>query len=355
MIVSNVRQRENRVKARRTEHGLTQAELAQRAAISRAAVSAIEIGRLVPSVTAALSIATVLDCSVEELFSAGDEPSEAPAWAWPPTQEPCRYWHANVGRRVLRYPVEALNCGVLGNDGVYANGTFFENGNSGPESTLVVAGCDPAVNLLAAEVARSSGFRLLCLSRSGRSALDLLGQGLVHVAGVHFATSDAPNANGALVEECLGNGFKLVRGARWQEGLSIGSGVKSRSVRSALSANLRWVGRESGSAARQCLDELAPGRTPPQRLARDHRGVAEAIRCGWADIGVCLRLVSEEAGLNFLPVREEHYDLCYAASTEPDPRIQALLRAVRSTSYRRILGELPGFDTANTGESLGSS
>jgi DNA-binding XRE family transcriptional regulator len=46
-------------------------ELAGRAGISRAAVSAIEGDRLSPSVTTALALAAVLDCSVEELFGCG--------------------------------------------------------------------------------------------------------------------------------------------------------------------------------------------------------------------------------------------------------------------------------------------
>ena len=35
---------------------------------------------------------------------------------------------------------------------------------------------------------------------------------------------------------------------------------------------------------------------------------------------------------------------------EGDHRIQALLQVVRSPSYRRALGELPGYDSAQTGE-----
>jgi len=350
MIMSDARQRDNRVKARRVERGWTQAELAERAAISRAAVSAIEIHRLVPSVAAALALANVLGCTVEELFRTSDEPDGAITWAWPPIQDPCRYWQANVGNRTLRYPVEASVDGVLGHHGVFMNGSFFPSSEAAPEQTLVMASCDPAVSLLAAELARSSGFRLITLPRPGQSALHLLGQGLIHLAGVHFTTAHAPDANGSAVKECLGDGYRLARVARWQEGLAIAAGVGVRSVRSVVAAKLRWVGRENGSAARQCQDELLPHRPPPRRLARDHRGVAEAVRCGWADVGVCLRLVSEEAGLKFLTVREEVYDLCYSARWEADPRIQALLRAVRSPSYRRILGELPGFDTTQTGE-----
>jgi molybdate-binding protein len=92
------------------------------------------------------------------------------------------------------------------------------------------------------------------------------------------------------------------------------------------------------------------GRISPKLVAHDHRGVANAIRCGWADIGVCLRLTAEEAGLHFLSVREESYDLCYPDSLSADPRVQALLSVLRSPGYRRLLGDLPGYDASTTGE-----
>jgi DNA-binding XRE family transcriptional regulator len=58
----------NPVLARRLARQWSQAELAQRAGISRAAVSAIEVERLSPSVATALALAAVFECSVEELF-----------------------------------------------------------------------------------------------------------------------------------------------------------------------------------------------------------------------------------------------------------------------------------------------
>ena len=100
-------------------------------------------------------------------------------------------------------------------------------------------------------------------------------------------------------------------------------------VRAAVKARLRWVGREPGSGARQCLDELlgrADEHHPAGRrhLAHDHRGVADAIRGRWADAGICLRLTSEEAGLWFLSVRREAYDICFPEPDQADPRLVAL-------------------------------
>jgi len=348
--MANARQLPNRVKTRRLDRGWSQAELAARAGISRAAVSAIEINRLVPSVAAALSLARVLGCSVEELFGQQAGSLLETLWAWPPPQAPCRYWQATLGGRTLLYPAETTAAGMLEHDGVWHEGVFHARHRVSPDKTLVMAGCDPAAALLAAEVERLTGLRVLVLPRSSRQALSLLGQGLIHVAGVHLSTRQAPDGNVLAVRDSIGPGFRLLRVARWQEGLVLAPGSGLRSIRAALRAPLRWVGREPGSGARQCLDELLDRRPPPRRLARDHRGVVDAIRAGWADAGVCPRLVGEEAGLRFLFVREEIYELCFACASEGDPRLRALKDAVQSTSYREVLADLPGYDAAECGE-----
>ena len=110
-----------------------------------------------------------------------------------------------------------------------------------------------------------------------------------------------------------------------------------------------WVGKPVRRSANYWTSCFPVGRHRAN-APLSHRGVAEAVRCGWADVGVCLRLVSEEAGLDFVGLRHEDYDLCYPAEYEGDPRIQALVEAVRSSSYRRTLEDLPGYDTTKTGE-----
>src|SRR5579871_703769 len=94
MMTAMAKQHLNRVREQRLARSLSQAELAMQSGLSRPAVSAIEIGRLVPSVAAALALARVFGCSVEELFGAGSR--NEPQWAWTPDRDPCRYWRARV-------------------------------------------------------------------------------------------------------------------------------------------------------------------------------------------------------------------------------------------------------------------
>lgn len=62
----------NTLRVQRAIRDLTQAELAERAGVTRKSVNAIEAGRMVPSVLLALKLARVLGVSVETLFSIDD-------------------------------------------------------------------------------------------------------------------------------------------------------------------------------------------------------------------------------------------------------------------------------------------
>jgi len=352
---------QNEVRAYRSRFGWSQDELARRTGLSRAGISAIETGRLIPSTAAALALAAALDCSVETLFRlAGEQAAQGGAdWAWAPRSRDPRYWCALVGGRRRCYPVEFSSLGLIPHDGTFHDGNFHEAAQVDPSRTLVLASCDPAVGLLAAQIARTHGFRLIVLPRSSRAALDLLAQGLVHAAGVHLARSELSEANADEARQQLQLGservYQLVRVADWEEGIALARGLRLNSIRSVVAAKLRWIGREPGSAAQQCLEEvleLSGQAGPLRRLCRatGHRAVADAIRASWADAGVCLRLACEEADLQFLGVRNEAYEICMGESLLHDPRGRALLHVLQSAAFRRLLGDLPGYDNSRAGE-----
>lgn len=340
----------NRVREHRTALGITQAELALRAGVSRTAVTAIEGNRLVPSVAAALALGRALEVSVEVLF--GEAKTQAPtaAWAWdPPTTTANSFWQAEVAGRHWLYPAESSPMLTPLPDGIASSEKPLKSVPDFANQTLVVACCDPAAGILASQYFQATGLRMLVVSRSSREAIELLKQGRVHVAGVHLSTQESPDQNARVVRERLGDGYQLLRVARWQEGIATTPTARIRSVRSALQSELKWVGREVGSGARQCLDRLLGKRPGPQLHALHHRGVAEAIRSGWADAGVCVQLASMEARLDFLPVQEEAYDLCIPRAVFSDARVQALIRVIRSAHYRRLLAGLPGYNTTESG------
>lgn len=337
----------NQVRSRRRELGLTQAELALRAGISRTAVTAIEGNQLAPSVETALALAEVMETTVEELFGRKRSSPVSEVWAWKPPTDDRSCWQAEVLGKTVFYPASSKpNLTSLPDR--QTNGTVFAN-SPRLGDTLVIACCDPAAGLLASQFAAATGLRMIVLSRSSGESVEMLRDGLVHMAGLHLSTRAEPQRNEEMVRTTLGAGFHMLRIAWWQEGIALKPTTRLRSVRDATRARLNWIGRQPGSGARRCLDDLLGSRADRLRIASDHRSVAEAVRSGWADTGICVQLVCDESGLNFLPVQQEAFDVCFPPSLAEDRRVKAFINVVRSVTYRKLLGELPGYDIAETG------
>ena len=62
----------NRLREVRTAKGLTQADLAERAGVSRKTINTVENGVFIPSTILALTLAKVLESTVEDLFQLPD-------------------------------------------------------------------------------------------------------------------------------------------------------------------------------------------------------------------------------------------------------------------------------------------
>ncbi|MGF1542933.1 MAG: helix-turn-helix transcriptional regulator [Parvularculaceae bacterium] len=62
----------NRLKVLRAEHGMTQADLARRADVTRQTIIAVENGRFDPSLALAFRLSDVFGSPVEEIFLRDD-------------------------------------------------------------------------------------------------------------------------------------------------------------------------------------------------------------------------------------------------------------------------------------------
>lgn len=341
----------NRVRELRVKLGLTQADLASQAGVSRPSITAIEQGRITPSVTTAVSIARVLKSTVEQAFSASEDRS--PQWAWSPPRPTWRAWHAEVSDVPWLIPVEGTVSAPVAHDVVAGDSPEQSFDWRVARSTLVIASCDPAATQMAAEYHALTGHRMVIVRRSSRQALELLRQGKVHVAGMHLATHGRRSGNAEIAKQVLGSGFEFVRAASWKAGIATTDRLEDASLKRLAASGIRWVGRETGSGARQCLDEVLGASRIYRHVARDHGGVVEAIRSGWADAGACIELTSVEAGLSFRSVRTEDYDLVFPEAINGDPRIQGLIQLLQSDRYRRLIADLPGYSSDESGERHG--
>jgi putative molybdopterin biosynthesis protein len=382
-------ERHSVLRAARLERGLTQAALARQADVSRQALSAIEAGVYQPTVGVALRLSRALGRSVEQLFG-GDleggferlsavmlEP-QPEAQATPPARRSGLYL-ARVGGRIVGATRPAANLKLLPAAGVIervashgskAQVLAFRSADE-IDSTVLIAGCDPAGTLLEEHVERLPGkVRAVCLERSSLAALRALRAGLVHCAGVHLRNSAVEQAGGLCTESGSDFNFDVVRQelgdeplamvhfARWELGLAVRAGnpLQIREPADAAQPGVRLALREPGSGARQALEQaLAQSGLDLACCAenavevRTHLEAAAAVAQGRADAAATLKVAAEAFGLDFVTLRQERYDLVVTKQALGETPVRVVIDALNSSRFAREVSSICGYDTSAMG------
>ena len=380
----------------RQTRGFSQQQLAGMAGVSRQAVSAVESGHSDPSLRVALALAQALGMSVEELFGPGEPAAPVTAVSVAPLggrgagersgaerAGGVRVMLAPVGDRFVALPLRGdtgVGLGFLPAGGLADRGArtapsvppsvppsdtpsvplsdAFEEiavrPIGPPRPTVVVAGCDPALPLLATPLSLLDPPVALAWWPCGSGeALRLARAGLVHAAGVHTQTGNGDDGAG------LPDGAAVVGFTAWREGLAVRPDL--RAVVTGLDAiargRLRIVNREPGAEARRLLDrERARLNLDPADLigydteAAGHLQVASAVAAGLADAGVASEPAARAYGLAFVPLAHERFNLVIPAEHTASREAQALLKVLASPWLLAQLASIPGYDASTCGE-----
>ena len=368
-----------RVRNARAARGITQLELARRASISRQALGAIESGLYQPSVMVALSLARELGETVETLFADNDEQQctrMGVSWsdpeAAPAGRAACRVALARVAGKVVAVPQPAARLSLSPAAGIVdhvgrkraAVSTFWSRAEI--DSTLLIAGCDPAVSILADWLARRRApVTVVALRCSSSKALTMLASSGVHVAGVHLRDPKSGEYNLKSVRDAIGRRpLAVVNFARWELGLAVTARnpLNIRGFADLVRPQLRIVNREIGSGARLALDEalkeLGLQSVRVKGYSRElpgHLEIAEAVASEQADAGVTIRIAAEVYGLSFIPLREERYDLVVLEDESGLGPVKAILDALNSRRFAREINQLCAYDTDQMGKVIAQS
>jgi molybdate-binding protein len=348
--------------------------------VSRQAVSALESGHSDPSLRVALALAQALGMTVDELFGPGDPARPVPAIGVAPLaagQE--RVALAKVGDQFVALPLRgdtAAGMGFIPAGGLaVSQGIATVPGHPAatlpdavairpigpPRPTLLVAGCDPALPLLATPLSLLDPPVAFAWWPCGSAeALRLAAAGLVHAAGVHLR--DARGGYNTAAARELPGGAEVVGFTAWREGL-VTRPELARSVTGLdeiARRKLRLVNRENGAEARRVLDRermrlgLDPAELPGyDTRAAGHLQVASAVVAGLADAGVASEPAARAYGLGFVPLADERFDLVLPGKHLGSREVLGLLRVLTSPWLLAQLASLPGYDPAGCGEPAG--
>jgi len=325
-----------RLQEHRHHAGLTQAELARRAGVSRALVSAVEAGRHLPRVDAAIALAEALGTSAERLF-ADAEPDPVDALSGDPPAPGTPVRTGLVGDRLVTAAPR------LGGDGwEVIDGTIGSLDRalllSGP--SLVVAGCEPALVLIE-RILREHGTRALAIGASSASALAALAAGRLHAAAVHFPHETPPAHDLGALER--------IHVARWRVGLAAPSGSKRRWWSEALRGARPVIQRERGAAAQCAFERAARTKRPIEGPRASGHLAASRLSVATGLPAVTIEPAAAAVGAAFHPLETHDVELWIPSDRAAEPGVGRLLDLLSSAPFRRTLESIGAYDLGGSG------
>jgi len=357
----------NKLEEFRKKRGLSASYLAGEAGVSRQTIYAIESGDYVPNTTVALKMARTLKVNVEDLFFLADlgpvqQASSVDLIRLHMPSTNASAYVARVGDKRVAVPLPIMPVFLPTADAVLSESgrKAIMLDDSSADKTLLIAGCDPAVSLLADELLRNSGITLVAVPCSSTEALGLLRAGKVHIAGMHLRDGKSGDYNLPQIRRGLrGRAHTVVTFAVWQQGIlaAPGNPKRIRRVEDLLRRNVTIINREAGAGARQLLDTAAEqAGADASRIAGygntayAHMQAAVAVASGEADCCIATNSAARALGLEFIPIASERYDFVIANELADPVAINGLLDVMQRAALRRKLEMLAGYETGSTGK-----
>lgn len=206
---------------------------------------------------------------------------------------------------------------------------------------------------------RQAGSGLASLTEGTAGGVARLLRGEVAAAAIHFHNDAAdPNVEAARAMPRLHDAV-LIGFARREQGLLLppGNPRSLNSLADVLESGAKIAMRQVGAGAQMLLDVLvARAGASQRRLNRleppclTGPELAAAIRTGRADCGIATRAAARAAGLEFVSLAWENFDLLMRQRTYFQPTIQALIRLMAQDSFAQRAAELTGYDTGPAGQ-----
>ncbi|MFC9292542.1 substrate-binding domain-containing protein [Streptomyces sp. NPDC057011] len=335
-----------RVRERRLGLCWSQEELAAAAGVSRQSVAAVEGGRQVPSVTAALGLAGALGCSVEELFAPAGRDVFSPVMAdegRPEAGAPLAV--ARVGENQVWAPLgEGDGHGFTLADAVWSQrGPQLLDGAS--VDGFVVAGCEPALGMAAAAAPGRGPGRLVVVHASSGRSMAALAAGRAHGAVVHGPAGELPPVPEGVARWEL---------ARWPVGLAHDGPAPLLSAIG--SGRVPVAHRDPQAGSQQALLRSLAAAGAPDRVAgpvvSGHLAAARMTAAGQVAAGITTAAAAARVGLDFSPWEEHVVQLWVDRRFVEHPGMSTLLQVWCSARVSAQLRRVGGYTLTGAGQEV---
>jgi putative molybdopterin biosynthesis protein len=187
------------------------------------------------------------------------------------------------------------------------------------------------------------GFRTKSLAVGSMGGLAAARRGECDIAGIHLLDPESDTYNAPFLDP----GLTLVRGYGRMQGIVFRPGDERFAGRSAEDAirvaladpRCRLVNRNRGSGTRILIDRLLGVARPDgyHVEVKSHNAAAAAVAQRRADWGVAIETVARDAGLGFIPLREERFDFVIPTARLGRPAVEAFVGLLENPAVRERL------------------
>jgi excisionase family DNA binding protein len=208
---------------------------------------------------------------------------------------------------------------------------------------------------------RDSGCGLASLPEGSEAGLRRLSRGEVMAAAVHLhrLQGDDETANTDAVAQAPGlHDAVVIAFTRREQGLVVAPGnpLQLTDIATVAQTRARMAQRPAGAGAHLLLLTLmaragiaADALALVKPVCPTGPDLGQAVRSGRADCGIASRSVAHAAGLGFVPLLWERFDLVLRQRDYFLPGPQALFDHIRKPAFRAQAAEMQGYDVVEAG------
>lgn len=226
-------------------------------------------------------------------------------------------------------------------------------------SLFIIGSHDMTLDLLTQYLSKW-GIRLISANVGSVGGLIALSRGEAHLAGTHLLDPETGEYNVTYIKQYLSDTpVQLITWAKREQGLLVlpGNPKSIRNLEDLVRNDVTFTNRQRGAGTRVLLDYyLQRLNIIPESIHGynqeefTHLAVAAAVASGRSDCGLAVAAAAGALNLDFIPLFQERYDIVIPCQFLSNGYLNPVLEIIRSSSFKRDVSALPGYDVSDMGK-----
>jgi molybdate-binding protein/DNA-binding transcriptional regulator YhcF (GntR family) len=230
-------------------------------------------------------------------------------------------------------------------------------------SIRIVGSNDLALDLLVSRIKYKNPDIVIKMTTAGSlGGLLAIQEGNADVAGIHLLDEETGEYNYPYIKHTLqGIEVAVVHLADRTQGFMVAKGNPKNIIglEDLKRPDITFVNRQKGSGTRVWLDYklremgILPNNIKGYLRELDtHLAVAMSIVRGDADVGLGIQAAAYSCTLDFIPAAKERFDLVIPIKYYNSPVFASVIEIVQSEEFKKVVNEMGGYDTTQTGDTV---